>query len=316
MRTSTFYDLIELFERSRHGIVGWELFRQVDDAARLIENGWLIETGQAEMFPAEFEDCQVPVALVPEDDGDAYRYRSPSTQRWHVVPRSQAALYKVDGGRFLHHTADLLGIPRNQRGGLRKPLLNDCLWSLGPVSLDQTSLPVWLIRGFAGRVAEVFRHFRDARWSDHGLILVCGPDVPDYFTPPRNYRLVSLRAILSEAHATAMVDWTQLERLLECVTTHGSVVAQMLLSLTTQHGIDCAGRFIRLTRQEKDVLIALIEHPDHEMSKEALRDAVGSQALDFKPAEVFKRHRAVYERFIRFRPDEGVYQLIVPDTDF
>lgn len=74
-------------------------------------------------------------------------------------------------------------------------------------------------------------------------------------------------------------------------------------------------RIDNLSPQEKDLLIVLLRHPDHELGKDALRDAVGSQAQKFKPRETFKHHLDVYAHFIEYLSADRVYHLKIPDTD-
>jgi len=75
------------------------------------------------------------------------------------------------------------------------------------------------------------------------------------------------------------------------------------------------GGRIDLSRQEKNLLLALLNHPDHELDKGALRDAVESQAQAFKPRETFKHHLDVYDHFIEYLAGDRVYHLKIPDSD-
>ncbi len=67
-------------------------------------------------------------------------------------------------------------------------------------------------------------------------------------------------------------------------------------------------------RQQK-ILIALIDDRDHELDKEALKTACGSQSQRFSPSKEFERNPVVYKAFIRYLRDDERYALIIPDDD-
>ena len=80
----------------------------------------------------------------------------------------------------------------------------------------------------------------------------------------------------------------------------------------------CQGQQIKLTRQQKAILLALIEQRDHELSREALRDAANSRDEDFKPGKAFQRHKIIYQTFFEFDEDLELYRIKVSteDTDW
>ena len=63
------------------------------------------------------------------------------------------------------------------------------------------------------------------------------------------------------------------------------------------------------------ILLALIDDLDHEMDKDALKTACGSQAQRFSPSKEFDRNPLVYKIFIRYLRDDERYALIIPDGD-
>ena len=67
-------------------------------------------------------------------------------------------------------------------------------------------------------------------------------------------------------------------------------------------------------RQQK-ILVALIDDRDHELDKEALKTACGSQSQRFSPSKEFERNPEVYKAFIRYLRDDDRYALIIPDDD-
>jgi hypothetical protein len=67
------------------------------------------------------------------------------------------------------------------------------------------------------------------------------------------------------------------------------------------------GMRYKLSKQETKFLQALRQALHHALSKERLKNAVGSLSIRFKPRDLFKRHLAVYEYFVCYIEDE--YQL-------
>ncbi|OZB32712.1 MAG: hypothetical protein B7X47_05790 [Ferrovum sp. 34-44-207] len=67
-------------------------------------------------------------------------------------------------------------------------------------------------------------------------------------------------------------------------------------------------------RQQK-ILVALIDDLDHELDKESLKTACGSQSQRFSPSKEFERNPEVYRAFIRYLRDDERYALIIPDDD-
>ncbi len=70
-----------------------------------------------------------------------------------------------------------------------------------------------------------------------------------------------------------------------------------------------------LEPRQQAMLLALISDLDHEMGKDALKAACGSQAQVFSPSKDFRRNPIVYQTFIRYLRDDERYALIVPDDD-
>lgn len=70
-----------------------------------------------------------------------------------------------------------------------------------------------------------------------------------------------------------------------------------------------------LEPRQQSILLALIDDLDHEMDKDALKTACGSQAQRFSPSKEFDRNPLVYKTFIRYLRDDERYALIVPDGD-
>jgi len=75
------------------------------------------------------------------------------------------------------------------------------------------------------------------------------------------------------------------------------------------------GKAVKLTRQQKTILVALIDSRDHELGREALREAASSKDEKFSPSKTFQRIPEVYHGFIHYDDDEQRYSLKISDED-
>ena len=88
---------------------------------------------------------------------------------------------------------------------------------------------------------------------------------------------------------------------LQYVRAHGNVLID---------GVEHA-----LEPRQQSILLALIDDLDHELDKDALKSACGSQAQRFSPSKEFDRNPLVYKTFIRYLRDDERYALIIPNGD-
>ena len=70
-----------------------------------------------------------------------------------------------------------------------------------------------------------------------------------------------------------------------------------------------------LTGNQQKILLALMHARDHELDKDALKDACGSEAQTFSPSKEFQRNKVVYDTFIAYRADDRVYALRISADD-
>jgi len=74
------------------------------------------------------------------------------------------------------------------------------------------------------------------------------------------------------------------------------------------------GENIPLSPQEKAILIAFFDQPEHELSKRELQDASGSLAQNFKPNQALKRIQQV-AAIVHCQQVEKLYRLDIPIAD-
>jgi hypothetical protein len=78
------------------------------------------------------------------------------------------------------------------------------------------------------------------------------------------------------------------------------------------------GKTFSLDPSQRALLLALIQAIDHELGKDTLKAACGSQAQRFSPIKCFDRNentQSVYHRFISYLKDDQLYALSIPEED-
>lgn len=222
--TQSLLELIDLFEQSGQpiadgdgqrlrGVPGWSVLGQTSLTPKQLEQ-WTDCVGYAGSYPAPLDDDRVHVDLTEDDQLDRYRYRCPETFRWKFVPAAEIAVYSVRPAPILNVVADLLGIAQALRKGIETPLLGDALWHLGRARIGPALTDVWLVRGLAQSVDDVFRHFNQTSLPEQGLILSSGGVLPQFVRPPRSYRFASLRSAFVDYVSTPCIDMDLLHRIL------------------------------------------------------------------------------------------------------
>ena len=224
LSTLSLLDLIDLFEQSGQpivdgdgqrlrGVPGWSVVSRTSFTLKHLEQ-WADCVGYAGSYPAPLDDERVHVDLTEDDQPDRYRYRCPETFRWKFVPATDVAVYRIRPAAILNTIADLLGIAQALRKGIEAPLLDDALWHLGKARIGPAMTDVWLVRGLAQSVEDVFRHFSQTSLPEQGLILSSGGVFPQFVRPPRSYRFASLRDAIVDYVATPCIDTDLLHRIL------------------------------------------------------------------------------------------------------
>jgi hypothetical protein len=194
-------------------VPGWDISRTTSLSVPQL-SAWAECIGYASHYPAIRDDERITVEIEEDDDPSRYRYRCPQTFRRKYVPAVEVAVYCVQSTKFLNLIADLLTIPQALRNGLELPPLNGVLWHLGKARIGAAHTDVWLVRGLAQSVDDVFRHFSSQTLPDQGLILSSGVALPDFIRPPRNYRFASLRDVIVPDVPKPCLDMDLLHRIL------------------------------------------------------------------------------------------------------
>ena len=229
-------ELIDLFERSAdgvaegdgqrlHGVPGWELARCTALSNRDLGQ-WTERVGYAGFYPATRGDERLPVEIEEDDNPERYRYRCPETFRTKYVPADSVAVHAVSETKLLNYLADLFGTPQAHRRGITAPAIHGILWNLGKMRIGNAQVDVWLTRGLATFIDQIFAYFQAASLPDQGLIFTTGQSLPGIIPPPRSYRIIPIASVLLDYAIKPHIDVDLIHRLL--VAPAGSQVEKSL----------------------------------------------------------------------------------------
>lgn len=224
LKTRSLLELIALFERCSsvvagstgqrlRGVPGWYLARQSALSASDLA-AWTERIGYAGSYPTQCDDEHIPVEIQEDEDPDRYRYRSPKTFRTKYVAADLVAVYAVPAVKLLTLLADLLGIAQAHRRGITMPAIDGVLWNLGKMRIGNVQIDVWLARGLASCIEQVFAHFQEASLPDQGLIFTTCQSLPGIVQPPRRYRIIPIVEVLVDYTVTPHIDADLIHRLL------------------------------------------------------------------------------------------------------
>ena len=308
--------LCRLLERGKPEINGQALVTDHADAATHLLRERMLVLGRS-LDWVTCPECGTETArVVRELSPDRIALRCPACADVET-PRRLRETHKVALQRVIAALLNGLGLSAN---GL-KPIDHELTWRLGTTEPSRGKALTWY---FARRLsrADVAARLREQialeRTTTSCVVLtsselplppaslVVGFDVRSLPSVARigqsRFEFFAERQALPGPQTIAEVDpVTTGTTTLQYVRAHGKVFVD---------GVEHA-----LEPRQQSILLALIDDLDHEMNKDALKTACGSQAQRFSPSKEFDRNPLVYKTFIRYLRDDERYALIIPDGD-
>ena len=244
LSTKSLLDLLGLFDQSvspildrdgnrLFGIPGWAVSSATALDQKTLQ-AWTTRVGYAGSIVVPCGDESTCVDLLDTDDPNSYTYRCPQTFRMKQLSADRAAVVDVDSSRLLNEIADLLNIAQVKRSGIQAPRIERTLWRLGEARIGAALTPVWMVRGLAAHVDEVFQSLLDTRLPEQGLILSAGHELPRVIRSPRRYRVAYLRDALVDYCPSPCIDVHYLERVL---TTNEDGIKPSALPVDFANGV-------------------------------------------------------------------------------
>ena len=308
--------LCRLLERDKPEINGQALVTAHADAATHLLRERLLVLGRT-LDWVTCPECGIETArVVRELSPDRITLRCPACADVEA-PRRLRETHKVALQRVI--AALLNGLVLSTNG--LKPIDHEMTWRLGTTEPMRGKALTWY---FARRLtrADVAVRLREQialeRTTTSCVVLtsselplppaspVVGFDVRSLPNVARigqsRFEFFAERQALPGPQTIAEVDpVTTAMTTLQYVRAHGKVFVD---------GVEYA-----LEPRQQSILLVLIDDLDHEMDKDALKTACGSQAQRFSPSKEFDRNPLVYKTFIRYLRDDERYALIIPDND-
>lgn len=308
--------LCRLLERDKPEINGQALVTDHADAATHLLRERLLVLGRS-LDWVTCPECGIETALVVRElSPNEIALRCPACADVEA-PRRLRETHKVVLQRVIAALLNGLGFSAN---GL-KPIDHELTWRLGTTEPSRGKALTWY---FARRLtrADVAVRLREQialeRTSSSCVVLTTS-ELP---LPPASPMLeFDVRSLPNVARiGQSRFEFFAERQGLPGPQTIGDV-DPLAASMTTLQYVRAHGKVFvdgvehSLEPRQQSILLALIDNLDHELDKDALKSACGSQAQRFSPSKEFDRNPLVYKTFIRYLRDDERYALIIPDGD-
>ncbi|WP_347333442.1 hypothetical protein [Ralstonia pseudosolanacearum] len=235
----------------------------------------------------------------------------------------------VDASRRLRETykavparavaAVLSGLGMNA-GGM-KVIEPDRVWRLGTTEPTRGKPLTWYFGRQLGRpeVGARLREQIQLERTANSCVILTSSDVPlPVGSPMAGFDVRTLRSVarIGQSRFEFFADRRAAPGVQQVGEAEPRLTAQTTLRYVRSLGkVFIEGTEYPLEPRQQAILFALIRDLDHELDKEALKTACGSQAQRFSPSKEFDRNLVVYKSFIRYLRDDERYALIIPDED-
>lgn len=266
-------------------------------------------------------ECWIELARVVEDPPQSYKLRDDQVLQMCpecgdiVAPAYVRKTYQPAAEQLIKHLMIGLGLmPQGVR--VIEP---DMVWRLGTTQRRPGQLHTWYFARTLHdlSVAQALReHLQGEGVLQDAMILTTSETPLPAFSPLAGAQVRSLHAVGRLGQSTFEFFDNRLKTGgAQVVVANERTHSNTLLYTASDGVVYWQGQEIRLTRQQKAILVALIDSRDHELGRNALREAAGSKDEKFSPSKTFQRIPEVYHGFIHYDDDEERYALKISDED-
>jgi hypothetical protein len=268
-------------------------------------------------------ECWVEQARIVDDPPKSYALRDDQVLQMCpeckdiVAPAYIRKTYQPAVEQLLTHLMIGLGLmPQGVRA-----IQPGVVWRLGTTQLRPGQLQTWYFARTLHdlAVAQALRDHLQGEGLLHDAVIMTTSETPlPAFSPLAGAQVRSLPTVgrLGQS-AFEFFDHRLKTTGAQVVAAHEQAQSHTnTLRYTASDGVVYwQGQKIKLTRQQKAILVALIDSRDHELGREALREAAGSKDEKFSPSKTFQRIPEVYHGFIHYDEEEERYALKISDED-
>lgn len=308
--------LCRLLERSQAEITG-SLLREIEQKSAselLLRERILVSSNPLDWITCP--ECNIETArVVRETSVDQILLLCPECEDFEV-PRYHREIHKVSIQKFIRRLLNGLNLSIN---GM-KQIEPDHLWRLGSTEEKRGKALTWY---FARRLyrPEIAHHLCNQiilEKTMQSCIILTSSEVP----LPAGSMLAEFD--VRPLFTVGRIGSSTFEFYRDRLNTHGAQILEEAIPGTTlryvknNRKVYINGSEYLLEPIQQRILLALIDDRDHEMNKEAIKSACGSESGHFSPSKAFDRNddtKLVYRTFIKFLSEDDCYSLIIPEED-
>lgn len=258
-------------------------------------------------------ECGIELAKVVRDISvDKVGLRCPQCQDVSAA-RHLTATHKVSLSKFIQSLMVGLDMKANSQYMIR----DDQIWCLGTTQQGRAKVVTWYFSRHLHRpeIAALLKEQMALDKTQASCMILTSSDVPlPAGSPLTGYDVRSLVTM-------GRVRQSKFDFIPDRICATGPQILDEATPGTTLRYVESQsmafveGKKYDLTGNQQAILLALLRARDHELDKEALKDACGSEAQVFSPSKEFQRNKVVYGTFIAYRADDRVYGLRISADD-
>lgn len=305
--------LCRLLQRRTPEISGLSLFEGAGaDAARALQRERLLTIGPS-LDWVTCPDCGVELARVASVvEPDRMMLQCPECEVVEA-PLALRQTYKINLTRVVRYLTLGIGLPDNSA----QVVVPARAWKLGVTEPKRGKPVTWY---FAldlrdGELAAALSRKVAADHAGRSHCIVTSTPLPLGASSPLKDHDIAHLAELGRISQSRIELFGDRAGLMGAATIDSIPRHTTLYYLRAEGKVYVAGEEFVLEPAPREILLALIADRDHEMSREALREASGSQAKNFSPSKAFDRARLVYQTFVDHKKADAVYVLNILPAD-
>ena len=258
-------------------------------------------------------ECGIELAQVVRDIS-VYKValRCPQCQDV-AAARHLTDTHKVSLSKFIQSLMVGLDMKANSQYTIR----DDQIWRLGTTQQGRTKVVTWYFARHLHRpeIAALLKEQIALDKTQTSCMVLTSSDVPlPAGSPLTGY---DVRSLVTMGRVTQ----SKFDFISDRIGATGPQILDDATPETTLRYVESKsiafveGKKYDLTGNQQAILLALVRSRDHQLDKDALKDACRSEAQTFSPSKEFQRNKVVYDTFIAYRADDRVYALNIPEED-
>lgn len=304
-----------LLEFEKPKITGTQLFEKerAAAAAHLLREQLLIRTESVEWLLCP--DCGEMARVLPQVTDGTISIKCPECEEVEAPVHSRE-IYQASLPRLVNGL--LTGLSLSTQG--MKPIVPDRVWRLGTTEEKRGQLTTWYFARSLSElsIAQLLREHIGLEKTTQSCVILTSSQLPLPLGSPLAGFDVRPLFSMGRVGQSRFEFFGDRQPMPARQIIEEAAFNTTLRYVETEAKVYVDGTAYPLDRTQQLILLALIRSTDHELDKEALKAACGSQAQKFSPSRCFDKFeetRNVYRTFIKYLPGDMLYTLILPEED-